>query len=105
MPEKKTAAKKRAAPRRKTPRKQKAGTAGLEATACRIQGSDPALDKLVATIEEEGGFVIGSYRDPLGGHPHAMAIVPIDKVEPTPFQRDLSDAHHKRLAEVIHKTG
>jgi ParB family chromosome partitioning protein len=29
----------------------------------------------------------------------------IDAVEPTPFQRDLSDAHHKRLADVINKTG
>ncbi|MGH7280823.1 MAG: chromosome partitioning protein ParB [Polyangiaceae bacterium] len=100
---KKTTAK-RAAPRRKTPRKQKAGTAGLDVDACKIQEPDPALENLVARIEEEGGFVIGTYRDPLGGQPHAMAIVPIDKVEPTPFQRDLSDAHHKRLAEVIHKT-
>jgi ParB family chromosome partitioning protein len=34
-----------------------------------------------------------------------FAVLPIDKVEPTPFQRDLSDAHHKRLADVIQKTG
>ena len=34
-----------------------------------------------------------------------LAVLPIGKVEPTPFQRDLSDAHHKRLAEVIAKTG
>jgi hypothetical protein len=33
------------------------------------------------------------------------SILPIDAVEPTPFQRDLSDAHHKRLADVINKTG
>jgi ParB family chromosome partitioning protein len=26
-------------------------------------------------------------------------------VEPTPFQRDVSDMHHKRLADVIDKTG
>ena len=32
-------------------------------------------------------------------------MLPIDAVEPTPFQRDLSDAHHKRLADVINKTG
>ena len=29
----------------------------------------------------------------------------LSKVEPTPFQRDLSDAHHKKLADVIDKTG
>jgi hypothetical protein len=34
-----------------------------------------------------------------------LSIPPIDAVEPTPFQRDLSDAHHKRLADVINKTG
>jgi ParB family chromosome partitioning protein len=27
------------------------------------------------------------------------------RIEPTPFQRDLSDPHHKRLADVIAKTG
>lgn len=48
---------------------------------------------------------MGSYKDPLGGHPVFIAILPIDAVEPTPFQRDLSDAHHKRLADVINKTG
>jgi ParB family chromosome partitioning protein len=34
-----------------------------------------------------------------------LAILPIDAIEPTPFQRDLSDTHHKRLADVIAKTG
>ncbi|HKR84959.1 MAG TPA: ParB N-terminal domain-containing protein [Terriglobales bacterium] len=48
---------------------------------------------------------MGSYKEPLGGHPVLIAILPIDAVEPTPFQRDLSDAHHKRLADVIDKTG
>src|SRR5215831_8924401 len=42
---------------------------------------------------------------PLGGHPVLLSILPVDAVEPTPFQRDLSDAHHKRLADVINKTG
>jgi ParB family transcriptional regulator, chromosome partitioning protein len=48
---------------------------------------------------------VGSYKDPLGGHPLLLSILPIHAVEPTPFQRDLSDAHHKRLADVINKTG
>jgi len=34
-----------------------------------------------------------------------MAALPIDRIQPTPFQRDLSDAHHKRLSGVIEKTG
>jgi ParB family chromosome partitioning protein len=56
-------------------------------------------------VEQEGGAVLAGYRDPLGGHPLLVAILPIDHVEPTPFQRDLSEAHHKRLAGVIEKTG
>jgi ParB family chromosome partitioning protein len=45
------------------------------------------------------------YREPLGGHAALLAILPIDAVQATPFQRDLSDAHHKRLADVISRTG
>jgi ParB family chromosome partitioning protein len=56
-------------------------------------------------IEKAGGCVVGAYKEPLGGHPVLLSILPIDAVEPTPFQRDLSDAHHKRLADVINKTG
>jgi ParB family chromosome partitioning protein len=59
----------------------------------------------VELIEREGGIVIGACRDPLGGSPLAMAILPLDRIEPTPFQRDLSEAHHKKLAGVIQKTG
>ena len=49
--------------------------------------------------------MVGLYKEPLGGHQMLLSILPIDKIEPTPFQRDLSDAHHKRLADVISKTG
>jgi ParB family chromosome partitioning protein len=45
------------------------------------------------------------YYDPLGRNPLLLAVLPIDKVEPTPFQRDVSDMHHKRLADVLDKTG
>jgi len=49
--------------------------------------------------------MIGAYSDPLGKNPLILAILPIDRIEPTPFQRDLSDMHHKRLADVIDRTG
>ncbi len=102
------AAKKRAAtkaPKRRTPRKQKAESAGLDPLSCRLDPSDPAIAPLEKIVEQEGGLVVGQYKDPLGGHPLLTAILPIAKIEPTPFQRDLSDAHHKRLADVIQKTG
>lgn len=104
------AAKKRAAapsraPKKKTIRKQKAGSAGLDPLSCAIEGSDPALAAVEKIVAAEGGLVVGRYKEPLGGHPTLLSILPIDAVQPTPFQRDLSDAHHKRLADVISKTG
>jgi ParB family chromosome partitioning protein len=60
---------------------------------------------IASAVEKAGGCVVGTYKEPLGGHPLLLSIVPIDAVEPTPFQRDLSDTHHKRLADVINKTG
>jgi len=105
MAAKKTATKgaARAPARRKTPRKAKAESVGLEPSQSLSDGSQTR--DLAKRIESEGGVVVGSYNDPLGGHPLVLAVLPIAKVEPTPFQRDLSDTHHKRLAEVIAKTG
>jgi ParB family chromosome partitioning protein len=100
-PKKKTS---RAAPKR-MPKKQKADTAGLDAKACALDAGDATLAPLEKTIADEGGIVVGRYKDPLGGHPLVTAILPVGKIEPTPFQRDLSDTHHKRLADVIQKTG
>src|SRR5579875_3490810 len=91
------------APARRRPRKAKPGSKGLTPLECRLEA--PAADPAVAAIEKAGGCLIGSWKDPLGGHPLLLAVLPIDAVEPTPFQRDLSDAHHKRLADVIQKTG
>src|SRR6201987_2689030 len=90
---------------RKRPRKAKAGTKGLPPAECLIQDRTGVTADLAAVVEKAGGCVIGTYKDPLGGHPFLFSSVPIDAVEPTPFQRDLSDTHHKRLADVINKTG
>jgi ParB family chromosome partitioning protein len=93
------------APARKRPRKAKPGTKGLGPAECRLVNPSEAVSEVTEAIEKVGGCVVGSYREPLGGHPVFISILPIDAVEPTPFQRDLSDAHHKRLADVINKTG
>jgi ParB family chromosome partitioning protein len=94
-------AKKRRAPRRKA----EAGSAGLEPAACVPASGVSGLAELEERIRAEGGSIIGEYLDPLGGEPQVFAVLPIGKVEPTPFQRDLSETHHKRLADVIQKTG
>jgi len=95
---------KRSAPRRR-PRKAKPGTKGLQPADCRIEELAGDAAEVAERITSVDGIIIGSYREPLGAHPVLLAILPIDAVEPTPFQRDLSDTHHKRLADVINRTG
>src|SRR5579859_4014255 len=90
--------------KRSPQRKRKAKTVGLEANACKIEVTDE-LSQVAERVETSGGCILGTYRDPLGGHALAFAVLPIDAIQPTPFQRDLSDTHHKRLANVIQKTG
>ena len=95
---------KRAAPK-KRPRKAKPGTKGFGPAECQLPERSGSAAAIAGFVEKTGGCIVGSYKDPLGGHAVLVSILPIDAVEPTPFQRDLSDAHHKRLADVINKTG
>jgi ParB family chromosome partitioning protein len=60
---------------------------------------------LAQQIADDGGAALGTYRDPLGGHWQVLAALPLSKVEPTPYQRDLSDAHVKRLTSAIDRLG
>jgi len=69
------------------------------------EASSPALDRLAGEVEADGGSVLGRYRDPFGGTPLLIAALPVARVEPTPYQRDPSDAHVKRLMSVIESLG
>jgi ParB family transcriptional regulator, chromosome partitioning protein len=93
------------APARRRPRKAKPGTKGLTAGECRLEKLEGPASSASDLVEKTGGCVVGIYKEPLGAHPVLLAILPIGAIEPTPFQRDLSDAHHKRLADVINRTG
>jgi ParB family chromosome partitioning protein len=55
-------------------------------------------------VRADGGAVIGAYREPLGGHSLMFVSLPVDKVVPTPFQRDVSDAHVRKLTHAMDKT-
>jgi ParB family transcriptional regulator, chromosome partitioning protein len=90
------------APAKRRPRRQKAGSRGFLPAECRLEAVPSEISR---RIEDEGGAIIGAYGDPLGRSPLVLAVLPIDKVEPTPFQRDLSQVHHRRLADVIDRTG
>ncbi len=93
------------APAKRRPRKANPGTRGLTPAECRLDSLSGDAEELRERIEREGGIVAGSYYDPLGKTPLLVAILPIDRIEPTPFQRDLSQTHHKKLADVLHRTG
>jgi ParB family chromosome partitioning protein len=56
-------------------------------------------------VQRDGGAVLARYRDPVGGKPLLLVSLPIDRVEPTPYQRDPSEPHVKRLMTVIEKVG
>ena len=60
---------------------------------------------LAAQVEADGGHVLAAYREPVGGHWQLFCLLPIDAVAPTPYQRDLSPTHAKRLTEVVKKIG
>lgn len=92
-------------PSTRAPRKKKAEPGSRGLGALEILGEKPpaTVAALAADIASDGGSVLTSYRDPLGAHWLLLAALPIEKVKPTPFQRDLSDAHVKRLTEVISK--
>jgi len=62
------------------------------------------VQSLADAVSEDGGAVLATYREPLGGHVLLLCALPIDLVAPTPFQRDISDAHVRRLTQAMDKT-
>jgi ParB family chromosome partitioning protein len=106
MATKKAKAEKKAGPkRRQRPRQAKAGSRGLSPADLVAEESPAPAKALAAAIAREGGVALASYRDPLGGQWVVLAALPIERVEPTPYQRDLSDTHVRRLADAIHRLG
>jgi ParB family chromosome partitioning protein len=81
------------------------GTArGLDAADVAIAIDSPEISEVAALVKGAGGALIGAYREPLGGRPLMLASLPLSAVQPTPFQRDLSPTHAKRLALKIDET-
>jgi ParB family chromosome partitioning protein len=96
---------KKRAPAKRRPRKAKPGTRGLLPAEARLESLSGEARDAAERVEKVGGQLLGSYNDPLGRQPVLLAILPIESVEPTPFQRDLSQVHHRKLADVLDRTG
>ena len=69
------------------------------------EGAEPskAATALAQQVDRDGGHALALYQDPVGEHWQIFCLLPMDKVEPTPYQRDLSPTHVKRLLEVVKK--
>ena len=63
-----------------------------------------ALADLADQVRHDGGAVLASYREPLGGHALLLVALPVERIEPTPYQREVSDAHVRRLTVAMDKT-
>lgn len=90
-----------------TRRRRKPAGASTGLTATELQAAAPPAEvaELHRAIENDGGKVLSVYREPYGGKWLAFAALPIDMVEPTPYQRNLSDSHVRKLEAVIGKIG
>ena len=100
-----TKARKKAAPRRKKRPEGAPAPAASRPTRWARATPPPAVTRLAEAIEADGGTALATYRDPLGGNWQIFAGLPIDLVEPTPYQRDLSDAHVAKLCSAIDRLG
>jgi len=94
--------KKSDARKRLTPSQEARGLAGAE---MRLAPDAAEVAALSAEVEAVGGAALGAYREPLSGRAIVVAALPLEAVEPTPFQRDLSPTHVKRLAQKIEESG
>ncbi|MBK7923283.1 MAG: ParB N-terminal domain-containing protein [Gemmatimonadetes bacterium] len=95
------------APKKKTTRKRVKTIEPRGLTARQVAGGEPpkAVQALAEHIAEDGGTVLGAYREPLGGQWQVLAALPIEILEPTPYQRDRSETHVARLADAMDRLG
>ena len=62
-----------------------------------------AVVALAERVEADGGHVLALYQEPVGAHWQIFCLLPLEQVQPTPYQRDLSPTHAKRLTDVVRK--
>jgi ParB family chromosome partitioning protein len=87
-------------------RRKPTGTSiGLAAGELQAAAPSGVVAELHQAIEQDDGNVLSMYREPYGGHWVALAALPIELVEPTPYQRNISDTHVRKLEGVIGKIG
>jgi ParB family chromosome partitioning protein len=58
---------------------------------------------LALRVQSDGGHVLALYQEPVGDHWQIFCLLPREKVEASPYQRDISPTHVKRLTEAVKK--
>jgi len=95
--------------KKKAARRKKVAPGSIGLTPAQTQEGGVAggaeIDRLAEAVERDEGAVLGRYSDPFGGKPLLLVALPVASVEPTPYQRDPSDTHVKRLMGVVEKVG
>ena len=92
-------------PRRRKKPAAEPRSRGITPEAIASGGQPASLTELGEAIQADGGTVLAPYKDPLGGNWQLFAALPIEKVEPTPYQRDLSKPHVERLSDAMDRLG
>jgi ParB family transcriptional regulator, chromosome partitioning protein len=93
--------------RARTKRRRKPAGQAVDLTATDLQATahPKEVAELQQLVEDEGGKALGCYREPYGGRWVILAALPIEQVGATPYQRDISDTHVRKLETVIGKIG
>ena len=60
-----------------------------------------AVRTLADQVERDGGRVLAIYQEPVGDHWQVFCLLPRESVEASPYQRDVSPTHVKRLQEAV----
>jgi ParB family transcriptional regulator, chromosome partitioning protein len=71
-------------------------------------GADEAprrVREMTDQVTADGGRVLAAFQEPVGDHWHLFCLLPLEKVAPTPYQRDLSPTHVKKLLDAVKKIG
>ena len=94
------------AKKKRAPRRKKAAAKSVGLTTAEVRTTDdPQVRELTRPSTTTVARCSARYSDPFGGTPVLLVALPIDAVEPTPYQRDPSEPHVKRLMTVIEKVG
>jgi ParB family chromosome partitioning protein len=65
------------------------------------QEPSKAARTLADQVQRDGGRVLAIYQEPVGDHWQVFCLLPREKVEASPYQRDISPTHVKRLTEAV----